>query len=61
VFVDVFVTRSDANHVARESLRCCSRILVSPEGIDSGKARPEAETVLLMNSERDRSEWNEEW
>ena len=34
---------------------------VSPKGIDNGKARPQADAVLLMSSERNRSEWNEEW
>jgi len=32
-------------------------IVVSPEGIDNGKARPQAEAVLLMSSGIDRSEW----
>lgn len=35
--------------------------MVSPEGVDNGKARPEADAVLLMTSGIDRSEWNEEW
>jgi integrase len=35
--------------------------VVSPEGIDNGKARPWADAVLLMSSGIDRSEWNEEW
>jgi hypothetical protein len=31
------------------------------KGIDNGKARPEADAVLLMTPGIDRSEWNEEW
>ena len=35
--------------------------MVSPAGIDNGKARPQADAVLLMTSGSNRSEWNEEW
>lgn len=35
--------------------------MASPEGIDNGKARPQADAVLLMTSGIKRSECNEEW
>ena len=35
--------------------------VVSPVGIDNGKARPSADVVLVMTGGRGRSEWNEEW
>ena len=32
-----------------------------PERLDNGKARQQADAVLLMTSGIKRSEWNEEW
>lgn len=43
------------------NVRKSSRGVVSPEGIDNGKARPQADAVLLMTSGIDRSARNEEW
>lgn len=36
------------------------REALPPQGIDSGKARPQADAVLLMCSWSNRSEWNVE-
>jgi hypothetical protein len=53
------VTAPLFNHLAPDQI--AEEILVSPEGIDHGKARPTAEAVWLMPSGRAKSSRGEIW